>query len=218
MKTLLLKGLVLLLSATVAYLLGGCNGAILVSRRFFHEDVRKNGSGNAGLTNFYRVYGAKYLPLVVLIDVGKTVLSVYAATYLFEKLGFPALYAKYWAGLWVCIGHAFPFAFGFRGGKGILCAGTLLWLLDWRIAAVAFVVFVLGVALSGYISVGSILACVSFPIMTAIIFPDQPFALFYSCAIAALAIAAHHGNIRRLINGTESRFRFRKNTQKEKCK
>lgn len=211
-----MKVLLLLLSAAIAYLLGGCNGAILVSRRFFHEDVRKNGSGNAGLTNFYRVYGAKYLLPVILIDVGKTVLAVYAATFLFEKSGFPALYAKYWAGLWVCIGHALPFAFGFRGGKGILCAGTLLWLLDWRIAAVAFTAFGLGAVLSGYISVGSILACISFPIMTAVVFPDQPYALFFSCAIAALAIAAHHGNIRRLFHGTESRFRFREKVKKGK--
>ena len=214
----MMKVLLLLLSAAIAYLLGGCNGAIIVSRRFFHEDVRKNGSGNAGLTNFYRVYGAKYLLPVILIDVGKTVLAVLAGSFLFEKMGFEPLYGKYWAGFWVCVGHAFPFAFGFRGGKGILCAGTLLWLLDWRIAAVAFAAFALGAVLTGYISVGSLLACVSFPITTAFVFPEQTYALVFSTATALLAIAAHHGNIQRLIRGEERRFRFRKTTEKGKCK
>lgn len=212
----MMKVLLLLLSAAIAYLLGGCNGAILISHRFFHEDVRKNGSGNAGLTNFYRVYGAKYLLPVVLIDVGKTVLAVLAGSFLFEKMGFEPLYGKYWAGFWVCVGHAFPFAFGFRGGKGILCAGTLLWLLDWRIAAIAFAVFILGVALTGYVSLGSVLACISFPITTAFVFADKTYALIFSLATAGLAIAAHHGNIRRLLHGEERRFRFRKSTEKGK--
>lgn len=207
----------IVLAAVTGYLFGCCNGAILISRRFFHEDIRKNGSGNAGLTNFYRVYGAKYLLPVILIDVGKTVAAVFLAKLLFAHAVLPVLYGKLWAGLWVCVGHALPLFFGFRGGKGILCAGTLLWMLDWRIALAAFAAFFLVTLLTGFVSLGSITACVSFPVTTALVFPGQPYALAFAILIAALAILAHHANIRRLLTGKENRFHFRGKSEKGKC-
>ena len=88
--------------------------------------------------------------------------------------------------------------------------------IAYAIAVIAFAVFILGVVLTGYVSLGSVLACISFPITTAFVFPNQTYALIFSAATAVLAIAAHHGNIRRLIRGEERRFRFRKSTEKGK--
>ena len=127
-----------LLAAVVAYFCGCFNGAILTSRLFFHDDVRRHGSGNAGLTNFYRNYGAKYALLVILCDMGKAAVAVLFAAWLgarFDPRMMPdlpltaaeqavyVLHFKYWAGLFCALGHMFPCTAKFKGGKGILCSG-----------------------------------------------------------------------------------------------
>lgn len=212
--------LLLLLSAAAAYLLGSFNGAILLSRWVYHSDVREQGSGNAGLTNYARVFGWKTAPLMILIDVGKTVAAGLLASWAFS--GFlgaeTALLGRYWAALWVCVGHDFPFLFSFRGGKGILCAGTALFLFDWRIAAVGFGIFFLTLLLTRYVSLGSILACISLPVMTAVLLrtdPMFPWIEALALAIAALAIWGHRANIQRLCTGQERKFHFHRNKEQK---
>ena len=122
--------LILLISAAAAYLLGCINGAILTSRFFFREDVREKGSGNAGLTNFYRVYGVKGMALVIAIDMLKTVLGVLLGRYLLGTFLSMPVVGAYWAGLWVILGHSYPCMFKFHGGKGILCAAGGLIVID----------------------------------------------------------------------------------------
>ncbi len=125
--------------AVLSYLLGCINGAIATSHIFYHDDVRRHGSGNAGLTNFYRNYGAKCAPMVIAFDMLKAVGAVLLGNYfLGYLLGWGAA-GKYFGALFCVIGHMFPVFYGFKGGKGILCSGTLLLLLDWRIALVGFV-------------------------------------------------------------------------------
>ena len=120
--------------AVLSYLLGCINGAIATSHIFYHDDVRRHGSGNAGLTNFYRNYGAKCAPMVIAFDMLKAVGAVLLGNYfLGYLLGWGAA-GKYFGALFCVIGHMFPVFYGFKGGKGILCSGTLLLLLDWRIA------------------------------------------------------------------------------------
>ena len=121
---------VLLLTA-VPYILGCSNGAILVSKYILRDDIRTHGSGNAGLTNFNRVFGGKLTLLVILADVLKAVFGVLLGVlgaHLLTRAGITAissLRAKYIAGLFCELGHMFPCMFGFRGGKGIMSGGII---------------------------------------------------------------------------------------------
>ena len=191
-----------LAAAVVAYFCGCLNGAILTSKLFYHEDVRHCGSGNAGLTNFYR----RYAPLVILCDMLKAVAAVLVGRWLFALLGFPLL-GEYFAALFCVIGHMFPVTAQFKGGKGILCSGTLLLMLDWRIALAGWGLFLLLWLTTRYVSLGSVAAAVSFPISTFFCF-RTPILTVLSLLIAGLVLWAHRGNIVRLVQGKESKFRW----------
>ncbi len=220
-----------LFAAAAAYFCGCFNGAIFTSRVFFHDDVRIHGSGNAGLTNFYRTYGAKYALFVIACDMLKAVAAVSFAAWLgarFDPRIMPdaaltaaeqaeyVLHFKYWAGLFCVLGHMFPCTAKFKGGKGILCSATLTLLLDWRIALVCWGVFAALWLTTRYVSLGSIAAAAAFPVMTQLVF-GSAFATVIAGAIVALVLWAHRGNIKRLLNGTESRFRFHVNAPEEEA-
>lgn len=211
-----------LFAAVAAYFCGCFNGAIFISRLFFHDDVRTHGSGNAGLTNFYRTYGARYALLVIACDMLKAAAAVGIAAWLgarFDPRMMPdvpltaaeqaeyVLHFKYWAGLFCVLGHMFPCTAEFKGGKGILCSATLTLLLDWRIAAVCWGLFALLWLTTRYVSLGSVSVAVAFPITTQLVFGD-PFATVIALLMAALVLWAHRENIKRLLNGTENKFRF----------
>lgn len=213
--------LILIGAALVCYLPGGLNGAIITSALFFRDDVRKHGSGNAGLTNFYRTYGGKYALFVIAIDLGKAALSVALGAWFFGPEG--AVFGKYFAGLFCVCGHMFPFLYRFKGGKGILCSGMLLILIDWRIALVGWGLFLLLWLMTKYVSLGSVCAAISFPIMTWVVFrvpaelaghSEFLWMLVLSLLIAALVLWAHRGNIKRLLTGTESKFQWHKGVPK----
>ena len=212
----LMTFLVLLGAAALCYIPGGVNGAIVASHLFYHDDVRTHGSGNAGLTNFYRIYGAKHAWCVILVDMGKAAVAVALGYLIFGPKG--ALFGKYFGGLFCIVGHMFPFFYRFKGGKGILCSGMTLLLLDWRIALVCWGVFMLLWATTRYVSLGSVCAAVGFPIMTAFIYHgEQHFAAIFmiSLLMAALVLFAHRGNISRLIRGEESKFEWHMNAPKK---
>ncbi len=203
--------------ALVSYFLGCINGAVLTSKLFYHDDVRKHGSGNAGLTNFYRTYGAKYAACVIVLDMGKAVAAALFAVLLLRFYGADAallVLGKYFAGLFCLIGHVFPVTEHFKGGKGILCCATLLLCLDWRIALTAWGLFFVIVLLTRYVSLGSVCAAISFPIMTHIVYASARLDAV-SVLMAALVLYAHRENIVRLLRGTENKFRFRVNAPKE---
>ena len=215
-----------LYAAVAAYLCGCFNGALFTSRLFFHDDVRTHGSGNAGLTNFYRTYGARYALLVIACDMLKAVAAVSLAAWLgarFDPRMLPdlpltaaeqaeyVLHFKYLAGFFCVVGHMFPCTAKFRGGKGILCSATLTLLLDWRIAAVGWGLFLLLWLTTRYVSLGSVTGAFSFPVTTLLFFRGNWTVFALSLAIAALVIWAHRSNIDRLLHGTESRFQWHTN-------
>ena len=109
--------------AVFSYLLGGLNGAIIASKYVFHRDVRDYGSGNAGLTNFFRTFGAPGLAIVIGTDVLKTVIAVVAGGLIMGTQG-AASTGQVFAGFCVMLGHIYPVFYGFRGGKGVLCHRT----------------------------------------------------------------------------------------------
>lgn len=225
----LLTHLEYLFAAVAAYFCGCFNGALMTSRLFFHDDVRAHGSGNAGLTNFYRSYGAKYALLVVACDMLKAVVAVQFAAWLgalydprfldFSPLTAQlraayVLHFKYWAGLFCMLGHMFPCTAKFHGGKGVLCSATLMLMLDWRIALVSWGLFFLLWLTTRYVSLGSVSVAIIFPFLTWFVFRDG-FVTVIGTVMSALVLWAHRGNIKRLLNGTESKFRFHAGTAKE---
>ena len=198
-----------LITAVIAYFCGCINGAIIVSTFFCRDDVRTHGSGNAGLTNFYRSYGAQYALFVIAVDMLKMVLAVVIASALSVYTGWPLIFML-WAGLFCVIGHMVPVTYKFKGGKGILSSGMLLWLIDWRVAAVAWGVFLLLCVLTRYVSLGSICCSLTVPVTMFVFYPGNWPAFALGTLIAALVVFAHRANLKRLLSGTESKFRFHK--------
>lgn len=215
MSILLLIAGVLLMTV-VPYFLGCSNGAILVSKYILRDDIRNHGSGNAGMTNFLRVFGKKLAPLVIGTDVLKAVFSLLLGM-LGAKLmaqggydGVSALQAKYLSGLCCELGHMFPVTFGFRGGKGVLSGGTIAIMISWQVAVVVWGSFLILALITKYVSLGSISTGILYPIMALVLYRDP---LIFVCALltGGLLVWAHRGNIQRLLNGTESKFSIHKN-------
>ena len=205
----MIAGMILafVLTAAAAYFCGCFNGAVIASRFILKDDVRKHGSGNAGLTNFYRVFGAKYAALVILSDVLKAVIAVLIGANLFRLSGLDPVLGKYWAALFCLLGHMYPCMFGFKGGKGVLSGGTVVLMIDWRIALVAWGGFLLLVLLTRWVSLGSVWAGASFPVTTWFLFHD-PALLVLGIISGGLLVWRHRGNIGRLLKGTEPKLSF----------
>ena len=201
------------LVAVAAYLCGCFNGAVIASRFVLKDDVRKYGSGNAGLTNFYRVFGAKYAALVILSDVLKAVVAVLIGAKVFSIAGLDPVLGKYWAAVFCMLGHMYPCMFGFKGGKGVLSGGTVVLMIDWRIALVAWGGFLLLAILTRWVSLGSIWAGASFPVTTWFITHD-PVLTILALIGGGLLVWRHHGNIVRLLKGTEPKFSLRGKKEK----
>ena len=192
-----------ILTAVAAYLLGNLNGAVLISRIVAHEDVRTKGSGNAGLTNFTRNYGAGSSIFVIAIDVGKAVAACLLGGMLLKNAGH---YADGVAlgGLFVILGHDFPALLGFKGGKGILSGVAVALMMDWRIGLFVFGIFLVAYLPTKYVSLGSILSSGSFGLIYAWAhWGEGWFPIVVGFILSGLLVWMHRGNIVRLIKGEE---------------
>lgn len=192
----------------VAYCCGNFNGAIITSRSQYHSDVRNMGSGNAGLTNFYRCFGAAKMSLVVAIDIGKAFIAVFSGGIIMRTFGMED-FGQALAMLFVIAGHMFPLAYEFKGGKGVLSAFGAMLVINWQLTAILFLVYALLVALFRYSSLGSITVAALMPVGM-YFFTDSTAVLLLLTICAALVIFMHRGNISRLIHGTESKLSFSK--------
>lgn len=193
----------IIVAAITAYFLGNLNGAVLMSRLFADEDVRKKGSGNAGLTNFTRNYGSAKAIFVILIDMGKAVLACLVGGLLLAPYGHyqdgVAL-----GGLFVILGHDFPILLGLKGGKGILSGVTVALMLDWRLGILVFAIFLAAYLLTGYVSLGSVLSSGSYGFFyTWVHWGEEVFPMFVGIFLGAVIVWMHRGNIARLIKGEE---------------
>ena len=192
---------VLFIVAIVAYLLGGVNGAIISSKYIFKKDIRNYGSGNAGLTNFYRIFGVKGVALVLLIDIGKTVIGILFGWLMLRIYGF-SMVGKLFAGLFLTLGHVFPVYYGFKGGKGVLCCGIIVLAVDPVVGLICWIVFAIVALLTHYVSLGSIAAAVAFPIGIAA-FGGWWLQVVLGVACGLLLVIMHRDNIYRLATGRE---------------
>ena len=203
-------------TAAIAYFCGCFNGAVIVSKYILRDDVRTHGSGNAGLTNFYRTFGGPLTFVVILTDVLKAIVAVLVGVCLTgQLLPIPdqaaqqtaTAMAEYWTGLFCLLGHMFPFMFQFKGGKGILSGGTIAIMIDWRVALVVWGGFLILAILTRYVSLGSSSTGITLPIITWIVYQDW-LILILSIIIGGLIIFKHRTNLQRLAAGNESKFTF----------
>lgn len=192
-----------ILTAVIAYLLGNLNGAVIISHLVAHEDVRSKGSGNAGLTNFTRNYGASTSVFVILIDVGKAAAACLVGGLLLGRFGH-YIDGVALGGLFVIVGHDFPVLLGFKGGKGILSGVTVALMLDWRIGLFVFGIFLVAYFLTHYVSLGSVLSSGSFGFLYAWVHRGENlFPILVGFFLSALIVWMHRSNIVRLVKGEE---------------
>ena len=207
-----------------SYLLGSLNTAIIVSKLLYGEDIRTKGSGNAGMTNMLRTYGKTGAVLTLLGDLSKTVISVGLAGLVFGFQyvgGMSVNFLTYAAGLLAVIGHIFPCYYRFKGGKGVLVTSTMGLILTPMLFLALFILFVIVVALWKYVSLGSVIVAVLYPIGIDFYFkgilhaqPSGPI-LLCSMVLAALIVWCHRENLKRIGNRTENKISFGKKKNEE---
>ncbi|MGK2943437.1 MAG: glycerol-3-phosphate 1-O-acyltransferase PlsY [Desulfuromonadales bacterium] len=184
------------------YLIAAIPSGVIVSRLMGSEDVRQKGSGNIGATNVYRVVGKLAGILTLLGDTMKGFLPLLA----YKSWLAPTPTQLGVACAIAILGHCYPVYLKFRGGKGVATALGIFLVLSPQAVLVVVVVFVITVAASRYISLGSVLAAMSAPLLILMLNHPQPIFLA-TLFIATLVIWRHRTNIRRLLDGSENRFK-----------
>lgn len=205
----------------ISYLLGSLNFSIIFSRSIAKKDIRESGSGNAGATNMLRTYGKKFAVLTMIGDILKVALAIIITfAFLGESMrylfGFPqeeseirrVMLYKAFSGLFCVIGHIFPVFFKFKGGKGVAACTGMVIMIDWRIAAILFVIFIAVVLISKWISLGSLVIAVLYPVLIGVFYKDITLVLA-ALLFSAIVFIAHRENIKRLIKGNENKISFK---------
>lgn len=178
-------------------------------------DIRNYGSGNAGATNTLRVLGAKAGLVVFLGDFCKSLIPCLVVRFIFrDNVSLSYIYMLY-IGLGVVLGHNFPFYLGFKGGKGVASTAGIIMALDIRIAVVCLIVFIITVAITRYVSLGSIFVMIILIGMSHFLVKfsygfgngasPMEFRLL-TAAVGLLSIFMHRANIKRLLGGTENKI------------
>ena len=187
----------ILVIALNAYLLGNLNGSVCISALVAKDDVRSHGSGNAGLTNYVRNYGAKSALLVIAVDMGKAILACLVGKLILTPYEMSTSGLAL-GGLCLILGHDFPALLGFRGGKGILSGVTVALLMDWRLGLTVFAIFLVAYLLTGYVSLGSVLSAGSFGFLYALFHWGDVFPVVAGFIMSAVIVWMHRQNIFRL--------------------
>lgn len=193
-----------------AYLIGSVNSAVLISRLFFHDDVRSHGSGNAGTTNMMRTFGYRAGLATFLGDVLKGVVSVLLARWLGPVFGLDAGHAASAAAIAAVLGHMYPAYFRFQGGKGVATGfGAVAALHPLILLALAAAGIPL-IAATGYVSVGSMTGAALYPflLLGAMLYRGRidELSLLLGAVLAGIILGNHRENLRRLREGTENKF------------
>lgn len=187
----------------LSYLLGATPTSYWMGRAFHGLDLREHGSGNLGATNVFRILGPKWALPVVVVDVAKGFVPVwFFASLVGEDLTWTLAF-----GGAAIVGHIFSVWVGFEGGKGIATsAGVFLALAPWAVLG-AFVVWLVLVLPTGYVSLGSMGAVAALPVFVALTpHRGDTTLVWFTVTLAVFVLWAHRSNIRRLMQGTESRF------------
>ena len=209
----------ILLCIVLPYLLGSLNFAIIISKLFFRDDIRKYGSGNAGTTNMLRTYGKLPAAATLILDMSKGAIAVLLGflilgTGVYTEEGYTSVFSgTYIAGLFAILGHMFPCFYRFKGGKGVATTSVVVLCTNPFLFAILLLAFVIIVAGSKMISMGSVMCMLLYPVLMARLAADQPQGILISFLIAALVIFMHRSNIKRIYEGKESKLSFKKHTK-----
>ena len=199
----------------VAYLIGSINSSILISKAVMGKDIRESGSGNAGATNMLRTMGKKYAIITLVIDILKGVISLLLAKLAINFGAYEV--SMYVAGVAAVVGHNFPVFFGFKGGKGVATSLGVILLLDWKIGLITLVIALAIMAISKYVSLGSVMAALVFVIIQIVVMiaTDSFDITRLVCVVilGGLLIIRHRANIKRLLNGTENKLGSKKKSE-----
>ena len=198
-----------------AYLIGSIPTSVWIGKGFYGIDVREHGSGNAGTTNTIRVLGTKPGLIVFAIDLLKGFLAVCMAHFSSYECGTePFVNLQLLLGVFAVLGHIFPIYAHFKGGKGVATLLGIAVALSPLSALACFVVFVIVLLISKYVSLGSMLGGLTFPIMIIFVLKIHIVSLMvFAVAEAVLLIITHKKNIVRLIHHEENKFSFKKKCQ-----
>ncbi len=199
-----------ILIAAIAYFLGNFSTGLIVGRQIAGVDIRKHGSGNAGTTNMLRTLG--WLPSILTLigDMLKAVVATIIGWWLGGRDG--ALLA----GVLVVVGHNWPVLYGFKGGKGIAASIGCVLVVQWEVAVPVVLLGILIVAITRYVSVGSIASMVIFMIVEFIISFHDLNMLIFSVILTTFAIYSHRANLARLIAGNENKLDLSKISKHKK--
>ena len=198
-----------ILCLLTGYLLGSLNTSVIVGK-LYGQDIRSHGSKSAGLTNTLRNLGKKVAIIVLMGDIFKGIFSclIGVALYTYFHQSNTTIGALA-AGTGAVIGHNWPLYFNFKGGKGALTVAAVMFMVDWTIALPSLVLFVSLVAVTRYVSLGTVVATVFFVTISflPVFEKDLSFHIF-SCLLALVIVFKHRANIQRLMTGTENKLVF----------
>ncbi|MED0988327.1 MULTISPECIES: glycerol-3-phosphate 1-O-acyltransferase PlsY [Bacillus cereus group] len=195
----------------LGYFLGSLNTAVIVGK-IYGKDIRNHGSKNAGLTNTLRVLGKSAAVFVLAGDILKGIIACFIG--LFLSVYFYSGEAKdcvslLAAGAGAIIGHNWPIYFRFKGGKGALTAIAVLFMIDWVMALLCLGSFVIIVALTRYVSLGTVCATILVAVISFIpVFGNTLYFYIFACLMAFIVVFKHMENIQRLLSGTENKLIF----------
>ena len=194
-----------------AYLLGSINFAIIISGKKYKQDIRDHGSKNAGMTNMMRTYGKKAAGLTLLGDALKAVAACLVGYVLIGAEG------AYIAGLFCILGHIFPIFYRFKGGKGVVTTAVAILMCNPIVFAILFLLFVIIVLFTKYISLGSVVCVLLYPLLldsiSRLLIKRPTHYVVYAMITAVFVVVKHWGNIKRLAEGKESKFSFKKSVK-----
>lgn len=204
--TLMIISVLVIMAAS--YLLGSINFAIIISKKQYNEDIRSHGSQNAGMTNMMRTYGKRAAGYTLLGDALKAVVACLIGYALLGQLG------AHVAGIFCVCGHIFPAFYGFKGGKGVVTTAITVLMCNPFVFLIVFFIFVVIVLFTKYISLGSIISVLLYPILLDRIErffhgTASPYTVF-AIILAVIVVIKHKDNIKRLMEGKENKFSFKK--------
>ena len=200
-----MKILLYILAAVCGYVIAGMNPAIALSKVIYKKDIRECGSGNPGFTNFKRTFGNKWAWWVLVLDLSKAAVVVWLFAWLLSRQGVDFQLGAAYTGMFCMLGHAFPFQFKFKGGKGFLVCLSTMYVIDWRVGLIATGIMVILLLITKYMSLSTTLAMLLCPLLLIPFGASIPVILMTAFCAVFMAVR-HKDNFKRLIQGKEARF------------
>jgi glycerol-3-phosphate acyltransferase PlsY len=210
-----MKILLFIAAAVCGYAVAGMNPGIALSKAIYKQDIRECGSKNPGFTNFKRTFGGKWAWWVLVLDLSKAAVVVGLFAWLLSRQGVDFQLAAAYTGIFCMLGHAFPFQYRFKGGKGFLVCLSTMYVMDWRVGLIATGIMVALLLTTKYMSLSTTVAMLTCPIFLWVFGGSIPSIVL--CAVSVIFMAVRHKeNFVRLAKGQESKFQLYKGKNKKK--